>query len=57
MPDGHTHFHIRTPLDAVSFYEEEDIRQIESIPYREGTYSRVAGYEHDFEWDGWVSHG
>jgi hypothetical protein len=57
VPDGHNHFHIRAPLDdVVSYLEEEADRQIETIPYKEGTYSRVSGYPHDYEWDGWVTH-
>lgn len=58
IPDGHKHFHIReATTDEMPTFAEILTGILTTVPYREGTYSRVDKYPGEFEWDGWISHG
>lgn len=55
IPDGRDHFHILQPTGEPRDMVDDPEATIETLPIKEGMYSRV-GSTHDFEWDGWRSH-
>lgn len=53
VPEGNNHFHV-VGTQPVAYGDDDQ----KPVGVQEGTYSQVSGpnHQHDFEWDGWVSH-